>query len=74
MQNLLINASATSTNDSGGFSFVAIEGITAGAPVTLSGLKTGCHVEMVKRPMIDTGMLPLVAGRVSANAFVVVAN
>lgn len=62
-------ATATVTGGSTSLTFVAIEGITPGAPVTISGAKTGCGINAKARPLNDTGKVPLVAGRVAAISY-----
>ena len=62
-------AAATVSGGSGSVTFVAIEGITPGAPVTISGAKTGCGINAKLRPLNDTGKAPLAAGRVAALSY-----
>jgi hypothetical protein len=45
--------------------------VTPGAPVQISGTKTGCEITAKVRPQIDTGKVPLVAGRVAAISYIV---
>jgi hypothetical protein len=62
-------ATATVVGGSTGLTFVAIEGITPGAPVEISGTKAGCGINAKIRPLNDTGKVPLAAGRVAAISF-----
>jgi len=62
-------AAATVTGGSTSVTFVAIEGITPGEPVTISGTKTGCGINAKIRPFSDTGKVPLAAGRVAALSY-----
>lgn len=62
-------ATATVTGTSTALSFVSIEGITPGAPIVLSGTKTGCQIVAITRPFNDTGKVPLLAGRVAGMTY-----
>ncbi|MBM4361531.1 MAG: hypothetical protein FJ104_02535, partial [Deltaproteobacteria bacterium] len=70
-QTVAISSGATASVAGGGLSYVSIEGITPGDPVTFVGTKTGCKISPIKRPQVDTGKMPLVAGRVAAARYLV---